>query len=188
MRLQRLPGGPTCLPEFVSDTAEEAGCVIDLKDVRHPCLTDRTSASVVVPNDVTLGFGNSRAMLITGPNMGGKSTLMRSTCLAGMGGVHTRLLGRNISLKRFCSHSCAHGRVCSVQLSEVPHSTFSCLQCLFYAAAGYLLSIESSLALEPATRSCWAKAHSWWKCWRPRRFCAMPPTGRCFCLSLKLLF
>lgn len=57
--------------------------MIDLKDVRHPCLTDRTAASVVVPNDVQLGFESSRAMLITGPNMGGKSTLMRSTCLAG---------------------------------------------------------------------------------------------------------
>ena len=41
-----------------------------------------------VPNDVVLGRGNhdeeeeTNCLLITGSNMGGKSTLLRSTCLA----------------------------------------------------------------------------------------------------------
>lgn len=39
-----------------------------------------------VPNDIFLGEGANdytpRALLLTGPNMGGKSTLLRATCLA----------------------------------------------------------------------------------------------------------
>ena len=34
-----------------------------------------------IPNDVSLGQP-SETLLITGPNMGGKSTLLRSVCLA----------------------------------------------------------------------------------------------------------
>lgn len=98
--------------------------MIDLKDVRHPCLTDRTAASVVVPNDVKLGFESSRAMLITGPNMGGKSTLMRSTCLAG----RCMRCAFNVDLwllvlTRPFSDSSPHGRVCAVQFSQVKRAT-----------------------------------------------------------------
>lgn len=40
-----------------------------------------------VPNDVVLGLGDqgaeqARCLLITGPNMGGKSTLLRATALS----------------------------------------------------------------------------------------------------------
>ena len=35
-----------------------------------------------VPNDVNLGGDNPLVSLITGPNMGGKSTLLRQTCIA----------------------------------------------------------------------------------------------------------
>ena len=34
-----------------------------------------------VANDVVMHYENSRCLLITGPNMGGKSTLLRATCL-----------------------------------------------------------------------------------------------------------
>ena len=39
-----------------------------------------SSTRKFIPNDLTLGSPNT--LLITGPNMGGKSTLLRQTCLA----------------------------------------------------------------------------------------------------------
>ncbi|HEY8394144.1 MAG TPA: DNA mismatch repair protein MutS, partial [Thermaerobacter sp.] len=47
---------------------------------RHPVL-DRTLAGRFVPNDVDLDGERERVMLITGPNMAGKSTFMRQVAL-----------------------------------------------------------------------------------------------------------
>ncbi len=51
--------------------------VIDIKDGRHPVVEQFVSDSYFVPNDALLDTGNNRLMLITGPNMAGKSTYMR---------------------------------------------------------------------------------------------------------------
>ena len=40
--------------------------------LRHPAAAD-----AFVPNDIQLGGGRARFMLLTGANMGGKSTLLR---------------------------------------------------------------------------------------------------------------
>lgn len=53
--------------------------VMQLKQLRHPC-ADRL-VKKFVPNDVEFRDGET-TLLITGPNMGGKSTLLRQTCLA----------------------------------------------------------------------------------------------------------
>lgn len=75
--------------------------------MRHPCITHTfkpgeagddhsNSESAFIPNDTVLGtlhsaedlefenFGDKQpqVILVTGPNMGGKSTLLRQTCLA----------------------------------------------------------------------------------------------------------
>ncbi len=50
-----------------------------LKDAKHPVL-DLTMGEDFVPNDITMD-GNCFFYLITGPNMAGKSTLMRTTAL-----------------------------------------------------------------------------------------------------------
>jgi DNA mismatch repair protein MSH6 len=34
-----------------------------------------------IPNDFQLGTNEATLMLLTGPNMGGKSTLLRMTCI-----------------------------------------------------------------------------------------------------------
>ncbi len=51
--------------------------VIDIKDGRHAVVEQFVSDSYFVPNDALLDTKNNRIMLITGPNMAGKSTYMR---------------------------------------------------------------------------------------------------------------
>jgi len=65
-----------CRPEVLPMGQE---MIFDLKGMVHPCVA-RDNPNFV-PNDVI--FENpTEIFLITGPNMGGKSTLLRQTCLA----------------------------------------------------------------------------------------------------------
>ena len=70
---QSIEGG--CFPTFLTDFSQPT---INIKEGRHPCL-DNTGLSYI-PNDTQIG-GESLLMILTGPNMGGKSTLMRQTGL-----------------------------------------------------------------------------------------------------------
>ncbi|CAL4978244.1 unnamed protein product [Urochloa decumbens] len=58
--------------------------ILRMKGLWHP-YAFAESANGLVPNDLTLGQDfsglNRFALLLTGPNMGGKSTIMRATCL-----------------------------------------------------------------------------------------------------------
>jgi DNA mismatch repair protein MSH6 len=48
----------------------------------HPCVT-MSGQKNFIPNDTFIDTGNSQSLLlVTGPNMGGKSTLLRQTCIA----------------------------------------------------------------------------------------------------------
>ncbi len=49
-------------------------------DGRHP-VVERHTGDAFVPNDVALNGTDSQVMLLTGPNMGGKSTYLRQTAL-----------------------------------------------------------------------------------------------------------
>jgi DNA mismatch repair protein MutS len=49
-------------------------------DVRHP-VVERLSPEAFVPNDVTLDAVAHQLVILTGPNMGGKSTFLRQTAL-----------------------------------------------------------------------------------------------------------
>jgi DNA mismatch repair protein MutS len=62
---------------------------LSLDDARHPVVEKLAAAGRFVPNDVALGAATAegsgtraRLWLVTGPNMAGKSTLMRQTALA----------------------------------------------------------------------------------------------------------
>jgi DNA mismatch repair protein MutS len=57
------------------------GDVISIKDGRHPVVEQCARDSFFVPNDTELDGKNNRFMLITGPNMAGKSTYMRQVAL-----------------------------------------------------------------------------------------------------------
>ncbi len=62
-------------PEVTSDDR------IDIKDGRHPVVEQFVKDTYFVPNDTTLDTAANRLMLITGPNMAGKSTYMRQVAL-----------------------------------------------------------------------------------------------------------
>ncbi|HEX5011327.1 MAG TPA: DNA mismatch repair protein MutS [Planctomycetota bacterium] len=57
------------------------GDVLDIRDGRHPVLDTLLPAGRCVPNDVLLDRGAARLLLVTGPNMAGKSTYIRQVAL-----------------------------------------------------------------------------------------------------------
>ena len=54
---------------------------IVIKDGRHPVVEKFVTDSYFVPNDTTLDTGANKVMIITGPNMAGKSTYMRQVAI-----------------------------------------------------------------------------------------------------------
>ncbi len=54
---------------------------IIIKDGRHPVVEQFVKDSYFVPNDTRLNLTDTRLMIITGPNMAGKSTYMRQVAL-----------------------------------------------------------------------------------------------------------
>ena len=57
-----------------------AGDELIATDVRHP-VVERHVPDAFVPNDVTLDAADHQVIILTGPNMGGKSTYLRQTAL-----------------------------------------------------------------------------------------------------------
>ena len=55
--------------------------VLDIAEGRHPVIEQMLKGSLFVPNDTTLDEGENRMLIITGPNMAGKSTYMRQNAL-----------------------------------------------------------------------------------------------------------
>jgi len=74
-------GSPMCKPVFVPSSAD-APAILDVEELRHPCLVDSGAVSDYIPNDTQLGGEHAQMVVLTGPNMGGKSTLLRQTCIA----------------------------------------------------------------------------------------------------------
>ena len=54
---------------------------INIRDGRHPVIEKFLKREVFVPNDVLLNHDDDEFMLITGPNMAGKSTYMRQVAI-----------------------------------------------------------------------------------------------------------
>jgi DNA mismatch repair protein MutS len=59
----------------------DTGEVLELRGARHPVVERLAAAGRFVPNDTTLDLVGERLWLVTGPNMAGKSTLMRQVAL-----------------------------------------------------------------------------------------------------------
>ena len=57
------------------------GDAIDIKDGRHPVIEQTVREEDFVPNDIHLDQRAQQLLIITGPNMAGKSTILRQTAL-----------------------------------------------------------------------------------------------------------
>lgn len=80
--------GAMTRPELVlPEGDDEVAPFLDLTGSRHPCVTKTFFGDDFIPNDIHIGClgsgeedegrGDASCVLVTGPNMGGKSTLMR---------------------------------------------------------------------------------------------------------------
>lgn len=75
-----------CLAEIASSRGYvrpelDDSVVLDLEGSRHPVVERTLGAGSFVPNDVLLDAQGERMWVITGPNMAGKSTVMRQAAL-----------------------------------------------------------------------------------------------------------
>jgi DNA mismatch repair protein MutS len=61
--------------------AVDASRVLEIQDGRHPVLELRTDGAPFVPNDLRLDGDEVSCLVVTGPNMAGKSTFMRQAAL-----------------------------------------------------------------------------------------------------------
>ncbi|KAI9298967.1 DNA mismatch repair protein Msh6 [Neoconidiobolus thromboides FSU 785] len=71
-----LIGEPCTRPKFKDPATSDSH--FKLVNARHPCLFQSTD---FIPNDVKLGGSDPNVLLLTGPNMGGKSTILRQICI-----------------------------------------------------------------------------------------------------------
>ncbi|XP_038607513.1 DNA mismatch repair protein Msh6 [Tachyglossus aculeatus] len=80
--------GPMCRPVIVPP-GDGVPPVLELRGSRHPCISKTFFGDDFIPNDIVIGCedeagaggGEALCVLVTGPNMGGKSTLMRQAGL-----------------------------------------------------------------------------------------------------------
>ncbi|XP_016132019.1 DNA mismatch repair protein Msh6 isoform X2 [Sinocyclocheilus grahami] len=89
-RYSQSGDGPMARPEIVlPGDGSQSRPFLDLRGSRHPCVTKTFFGDDFIPNDIFIGCPDSEdddddngkalapCVLVTGPNMGGKSTLMR---------------------------------------------------------------------------------------------------------------
>ncbi|MCD6497150.1 MAG: DNA mismatch repair protein MutS [Deltaproteobacteria bacterium] len=55
--------------------------VLDIRDGRHPVVEQYLDPGSFVPNDTSLDAGGQQLLIVTGPNMAGKSTIIRQVAL-----------------------------------------------------------------------------------------------------------
>ena len=65
---------------YIKPALDESG-IIDITDGKHPVLERMSSDERFIPNSIYMDTDDNRLLIITGPNMAGKSTYMRQIAL-----------------------------------------------------------------------------------------------------------
>ena len=65
---------------YVKPVVDQSGR-LEIRQGRHPVVEKMLKGTLFVPNDTVMNDGDDRMLIITGPNMAGKSTYMRQTAL-----------------------------------------------------------------------------------------------------------
>ncbi|KAF9607275.1 hypothetical protein IFM89_033482 [Coptis chinensis] len=92
--------GNSCRPTIFSTPSSSSEVpTLSAQGLGHPVLrSDSLGKGSFVPNDINIGGSNHASfILLTGPNMGGKSTLLRQVCMA----VILAQLGANVPAESF---------------------------------------------------------------------------------------
>lgn len=90
--------GPACCPVISGLSSSNEMPFCRAKSLGHPVLrSDSLGKGTFVPNDISIGGSGGSFILLTGPNMGGKSTLLRQICLA----VILAQVGADVPAERF---------------------------------------------------------------------------------------
>lgn len=149
--------GPMSRPQVVlPESGDQVSTFLELVGSRHPCVTKTFFGDDFIPNDVVIGCpgggeadaGKERAscVLVTGPNMGGKSTLMRQVGeFCGTGRLRRALAAMLTPCRPF---------VCSADSSSSWRSwaaTFPPRRCASRPSTGSLLGWEPPTASWPVT-------------------------------------
>ena len=93
-----------CRPEIVSPLHGNEP-FLEIIGGRHPCIVRTYQGDEFIPNDVCVSSEEGRScVVVTGPNMGGKSTLMRQTGLI----VTLAQLVSSIADTPSCTHTCMY--------------------------------------------------------------------------------
>ncbi|MES1254355.1 MAG: DNA mismatch repair protein MutS [Acidobacteriota bacterium] len=75
-------GEAAALNDYIKPHVHDGDALV-VVDARHPVVERRTSSAgeAFVPNDISLDGTTTQVVILTGPNMGGKSTYLRQTAL-----------------------------------------------------------------------------------------------------------
>lgn len=67
--------------KYIRPNISNSNNSLEIKDCRHPVVEKILKDTFFIPNDVALNNDDERIMIITGPNMAGKSTYMREIAI-----------------------------------------------------------------------------------------------------------
>ena len=81
--------------------------IVDLRVARHPLLALAHPAADVVANDVVLGGGQPPILIVSGPNAGGKTVLMKTVGLAALMARAGLLVAADAPEPGWVLHECA---------------------------------------------------------------------------------
>mmetsp|Transcript_24375 Transcript_24375/g.43243 ORF Transcript_24375/g.43243 Transcript_24375/m.43243 type:complete len:633 (+) Transcript_24375:2-1900(+) len=75
---------PSTRPTFTK-TSDKTASFLEIRESVHPTVagSQNISSTSFIPNDIVIGASENKArfLLVSGPNMGGKSTLLRQACV-----------------------------------------------------------------------------------------------------------